>query len=97
MWTAIVAMFAAMIGFLGVVVGAVVTGFVTLRQTELTSQREREAQQIVREQARKDAHDAFQRENLLALQEAVEDVRRVIVRGRRPKADCRQRGQAGDP
>jgi len=80
MWTAIVAAFAAVIGFLGVVVGALVTGFVTLRQTELASQREREAQQIAREQARKDAHDAFQQENIPALQEAAEDLRQVVVR-----------------
>jgi hypothetical protein len=80
MWTAIVAMFAAVIGFFGVVVGAVVTGFVTLRQTELASQRERQAQQDAREQARTDAHDAFQQENILALQEAVEDLRHVVVR-----------------
>ena len=80
MWTAIVAIFAAVIGFFGVVVGAVVTGFVTLRQTEPANQREREAQQIAREQARRDAHDAFQKENILALQEAVEDLRQVVVR-----------------
>ena len=80
MWTALVGMFAAVIGFLGVLVGAMVTGFVTLRQTQLATQREREAQQTAREVARKDALDAFQQETMLGLQDAVEDVRGVVVR-----------------
>ena len=62
MWTAIVGMFAAVIGFLGVVVGAVVTGFVTLRQARLATQREHDVRKIEWEQARKDVRDAFQRE-----------------------------------
>jgi hypothetical protein len=74
MWTAIVGMFAAVIGFLGVIVGAAVTGFVTLRQAELATKREREARQLEREQKRKDVVDAFQRETLLALQDATMDL-----------------------
>jgi len=84
-WTAILGIFAAVIGFLGVIVGAVVTGYVTLRQTQLATQHEREAQQMLREQERKDRRDAFQRETLLALQDAVEDIREITYReyGRR--------------
>jgi hypothetical protein len=78
-WTAILGIFAAVIGFLGVVVGAVVTGYVTLRQTQLATAREREARQAEREQARKDVRDAFQRENLLALQDAVMDMRKATT------------------
>src|SRR6266508_3522940 len=47
-WTAMLGIFAAVIGFLGVIVGAVVTGYVTLRQTQLATRREREAQQMLR-------------------------------------------------
>jgi hypothetical protein len=80
MWTAIVGMFAAVIGFLGVIVGAAVTGFVTLRQAELATKREREARQLEREQKRKDVVDAFQRETLLALQDATMDLRIAATR-----------------
>jgi hypothetical protein len=65
---------------LGVVVGAVVTGFVTLRQARLATQREHDVRKIEWEQARKAVRDAFQRESLLAVQDAVEDARRATVR-----------------
>jgi type II secretory pathway pseudopilin PulG len=78
MWQALLALGVAVIGFLGVVVGAVVTGFVTLRQTQLATQREREAQQMLREQQRRDARDAFQRDAILALQGAVEDYWQLV-------------------
>jgi hypothetical protein len=79
-WQAMLAVGVAMTGFLGVVIGAVVTGFVTLRQAQLATEREHQIRQIEWAQARKDAHDAFQRENLLALQDAIEDVRRATMR-----------------
>jgi hypothetical protein len=65
----------AVIGFLGVVIGGLITGFVSLFQVQHVTKREREARRALREQERKDRRDAFQRESLLALQDAVEDVR----------------------
>ena len=79
MWQAMLALGVAAIGFFGVVLGAVVTGYVTLRQTQLATQREREAQQVLREQERRDRHDAFQRETLLAAQDAVMDVWKAVL------------------
>jgi hypothetical protein len=70
MWQAMLGLGVALIGFLGVVIGAVVTGYVTLRQARLATEREREAQQRFREQQRKDAHDAFKRDAILALHDA---------------------------
>jgi citrate lyase beta subunit len=74
MWQAVLALGVALIGFLGVALGAVVTGFVTLRQTSMAAQRERESQQMLRWQERKDAHDAFQRDTILALQDAIAEL-----------------------
>jgi hypothetical protein len=79
-WTAILGMFAALIGFLGVVVGAVVTGFVTLRQARLATQREYDVRQIEWGQARKDVRDTFQRESIISLQDAISDTRTAIFR-----------------
>jgi type II secretory pathway pseudopilin PulG len=73
MWQAALALGVALIGFLGVALGAVVTGYVTLRQARLATQREREIQQMLRTQQRKDAHDAFQRDAIIALQDALRD------------------------
>jgi hypothetical protein len=73
-------MSAAVWAFLGVVLGGVLTGAVSLWQAQLVTKREREAREALREQERKDRRDAFQRETLLALQDAVEDVRRAISR-----------------
>jgi hypothetical protein len=67
---AIVGMFAAVAGFLGVIVGAVVTGFVTLRQAQLATQREHDLRRIEWGQARKDVRDTFQRESVIVLQDA---------------------------
>jgi hypothetical protein len=79
MWQAMFSLGVAVIGFLGVALGAVVTGYVTLRQTHLATQREREVQQMLREQARKDARDAFQRDAIIALQDAVRDYWGLVV------------------
>jgi hypothetical protein len=57
----------AWFGFLGVIVGAVVS----LLGEQFTTRREREARKAVGEQERKDGRDAFQRETILALQEAI--------------------------
>jgi pantothenate kinase type III len=66
-------MWQALLAFLGVIVGGVIAGGVTLWQTYLAFQREREARQVERAQLRKDAHDAFQRDAIIALHEAVHD------------------------
>ncbi len=79
MWQAMLTLGVAVIGFLGVALGAVVTGYVMLRQAQLATQREREAQQMLRDQERKDAHDAFQRDAIIALQDAVRDYWGLVV------------------
>jgi hypothetical protein len=79
MWQALLAIGVAAIGFLGVVIGAVVAGYFALRQAQLSAQREREAHQMLRWQVRKDAHDVFQRDAVLSLQGAVFDYLRVAV------------------
>jgi hypothetical protein len=63
----------AVIGFLGVIVGAAVAGAVSLLGEQFTTRREREARQALREQERKDTRDAFQRDAIIALHDAVTD------------------------
>jgi uncharacterized coiled-coil protein SlyX len=65
----------AIFGFLGVIVGAVVS----LLGEQVTTRRERAARQALRDQERKDRRDAFQRETILALQDAVTDLRRTVA------------------
>jgi hypothetical protein len=79
-WTAILGIFAAVTGLVGVAVGAMVTGYVTLRQAQLVTQREREARQVLREQEQKDRRDAFQRDTILALQDAMGDLYKATGR-----------------
>jgi hypothetical protein len=94
MWQAMLTLGVAVIGFLGVALGAVVTGYVTLRQAQLATQREREAQQAVREQQRKDTRDVFQRESVLALQDAIEDMWAAYLRAQSEKHEVeRQQGK----
>jgi hypothetical protein len=61
----------AALTLLGVVLGAAIAGGVSLWQVQLVTAREREARQALREQERKDAHEAFQRDAILALHEAL--------------------------
>jgi hypothetical protein len=72
-------MWQAVLALVGVVVGAIIAGSVALRQVQLFTDRERVARQVEREQARKDARDAFQRDTFLALQDAVADLLRMVV------------------
>jgi hypothetical protein len=58
--------------------GGVIAGGVALRQVQLFTDREREARQAEREQARNDAREAFQRDTILALQDAVADLLRMV-------------------
>jgi hypothetical protein len=73
-------MWQAVLTFYGVILGAVIGGAVALWQAHLAIRREREARQVVREQKRKDVADAFQRETLLALQDAVADLSAAATR-----------------
>jgi hypothetical protein len=66
-----IALGVAAIGFLGVALGAIVTGYVTLRQARLATEREREAQQMLREQEREDTRDDFQRDAIIVLHTAL--------------------------
>lgn len=61
----------AALTLLGVVLGAAIVGGVSLWQVQLVTVREREAGQVLREQERKDTHDAFQRDAILALHDAL--------------------------
>jgi HAMP domain-containing protein len=65
--------------FAGVILGAVIAGGVSVWREQVVTTRERAAKQAERDQLRKDVRDAFQRESLLALQEAVEASRRAMV------------------
>jgi hypothetical protein len=70
----------AVLGFLGVILGAAVAGGVSLWQVQFVTKREREAQEMRREQERMDRRDAFQRETLLALHDATSRMRHATVR-----------------
>jgi CHASE3 domain sensor protein len=54
-----------------VILGAAIAGGVSLWQVQLITAREREARQALREQERKDTHDAFQRDAIIALHDAI--------------------------
>lgn len=70
----------AVLAFVGVILGAIIAGFLTLWQIRLLTARERKAQQTRREQERTDRREAFERETLLALQDAISNVRQVTLR-----------------
>jgi hypothetical protein len=72
-------MWQAVLSFVGVVLGGAIVGGVALRQLQLVTDREREARLVERELARKDARDVFPRDTLLALQDAVADLLRMVV------------------
>lgn len=71
-------MTAAIYGFIGVLLGSATTVVVTVYQERWASAREREARQHQREQDRKDQRDSFQRQSLLALQDAVADLIKAL-------------------
>jgi hypothetical protein len=70
----------ALLGFLGVIIGAAIAGGISLWQVQFVTAREREAQRMHRDQERMDRRDAFQRETLLALQDATSRMRHATVR-----------------
>jgi hypothetical protein len=69
----------AALTFLGVILGAAIAGGVSLWQVQLITKREREARQEFREQERRDRRDTFQRETLLAVQDAVTDLWKATI------------------
>lgn len=68
----------AVYGFIGVLLGSATTVVLTVYRERLVSTREREARQHQREQDRTDQRNLFQRESLLALQEAVTDLIKAV-------------------
>jgi hypothetical protein len=68
----------AIYGFIGVLLGSATTAVLTVYREWLVSSREREARQHQREQDRKDQRDTFQRQSLLALQDAVSELIKAI-------------------
>jgi hypothetical protein len=68
----------AIYGFVGVLLGSGTTAMLTVYREHVVSRREREAIRLQREQARKDRSDEFQRESLLAMQDAVSDVIKAV-------------------
>ena len=68
----------AVYGFVGVLIGSVTTAALTVYRERLVSSREREARQQQCEQDQKDQRDAFQRQSLLALQEAISDLIKAV-------------------
>jgi cell division protein FtsL len=67
-------MAAAIYGLIGVLLGSATTVVLTVYQERRVSTREREARQHRREQDREDQRNAFQRQSLVDLQDAVSDL-----------------------
>jgi hypothetical protein len=70
----------AIFGFIGVLLGSATTAILTIYREQLVSRREREARQHQRQQDHKDRRDAFQRESIVALQDAVSDLVKALFR-----------------
>jgi hypothetical protein len=70
----------AVLGFLGVILGAAIAGGISLWQVQLVTKREREAQRRSRVEERRERRDAFQRETLMALHDATSRMRQATVR-----------------
>jgi hypothetical protein len=68
----------AVFGFIGVLLGSASTAVLTVYRERVVSRRERDARHHQREQERKDQRDIFQRESLLALQDAVSDLVKAV-------------------
>ena len=64
----------SVIGLLGALVGGAITGGITLMRERQLGTREREAREKARERDLEDRRNAFQRESLLALQEALREL-----------------------
>jgi hypothetical protein len=70
----------AVYGFIGVLLGSLTTAALTVYRERLLGKREREARDHRREQGREDRRNAFQRERLLALQDALSDLLKAVFK-----------------
>ncbi len=68
----------ALYGFVGVLLGSATTAVLTIYRERLVSSREREARSHQREQDRQDQRNIFQRQSMLALQDAVSDLVKAV-------------------
>jgi hypothetical protein len=68
----------AVYGFIGVLLGSATTAVLTVYRERLVSSREREARHHQREQDREDQRNIFQRQSMLALQDAVSDLIKAV-------------------
>jgi hypothetical protein len=68
----------ALYGFIGVLLGSATTALLTVYRERLVSTREREARAHQRDQDRKDQRNMFQRQSILALQDAVADLIKAV-------------------
>jgi hypothetical protein len=83
----------AVYAFIGVLLGSATTVALTVYREQVVSRREREAREHQRMQERHDQRDAFQRQSLLALQDAVSDlVKAVFNEQDRMLAEMRRTG-----
>ncbi len=64
----------ALVGLVGVALGAASTSILTIYKERFTARREREAREDQRRREREDERNIFQRESILALQSAVSDL-----------------------
>lgn len=64
----------ALVGFVGVALGAASTSILTIYKERFAARREREARDDQRRREREDERNTFQRESILALQSAVSDL-----------------------
>jgi hypothetical protein len=65
-------------GFIGVLLGSVTTAALTVYRERLLSTREREARKQQRRQDQQNQRNTFQRQSLLALQDAVSDLVKAL-------------------
>jgi hypothetical protein len=70
----------ALVTFLSVVFGGLLTAGGSLLGVVLVTKRERDGRRADREEERKDRRDTFRRETLLSLQDAIEDTRQSVIR-----------------
>lgn len=68
----------AVYGFIGVLLGSATTAVLTVYRERLLSTREREARKQQRQQDLEDQRNTFQRQSLLALQDAVSDLLKAL-------------------
>lgn len=68
----------AVYGFIGVLLGSATTAVLTVYRERLLSTREREARKHQRQQDQEDRRNTFQRQSLLAMQDAVSDLLKAV-------------------